>query len=649
MKKLRKQGILACLAVCLSMVAPNGSHAALIQTAPDSPSLVRLSWTQDPRTTMTVTWQDAADTERAWVEYTSGSTLAETEASGQSTFRQDRTRQDTSRQGILEKEARLTEHRSTLSDGGTQWTATLDGLQPGTTYRYRINSVAAAPEKTGGLRFCSSPEYQFTTQGKQPADENKTEENLVFAYFGDVQVNREAEPEFTRWGQLAQAALAHSPDLQFGIMGGDIVESGIRTEQFDMFFDAASPVFSGIPLFTANGNHESNFLSGKPELYLDVFTLPENGPDGFKEEFYSFDAGPTHILVLNSWVYSGEQKLADGDDERISSWIRQDLEASDAPWKIAVMHHPLYAVHSDRVADQVQEHWGPILQEGGVKLLLCGHQHVYCRSVPLTDGLVDEKQGITQVMGVSGEKFYSSADERNMERTIYEVPNYQIVRVSRDSLEIQCFDKDGQELDYAVLSSSGKGTRPEGADRFADVTASDWFRDAVDFTVRREYFNGISEDHFAPQQTMTRAMFATVLCRLAGADQTAYTGQVFRDVPDGQWYSAGIAWAAEHGIVTGIGDSLFSLEDPVTREQIGTILFRYASQSPDRTESITARSDLSAFTDVKEISEWAADAMSWACGTHMINGMGGGKLAPKETATRAQVAQIIKNYEERVP
>lgn len=641
MKNIQTKGISILLAMCLLVLMPSGFCAALTRTAPERPSLVRLSWTQDPRTTMTVTWQDAADVERAWVEYTLGAMLDEEPAvSGTGVSHQE----------IREQEARLVEHASTLSDGGTQWTATLTGLEPGTTYRYRINSASADPGKPGGIRYSSSPEYAFTTQpdgSENPDGNTESADTVTFAYFGDVQVNQEAEGEFTRWGQLAQAALERHPDLQFGIMGGDIVESGISTEQFNMFFDAAGPVVSRIPLFATNGNHESNFLSGKPELYLDSFALPENGLEGFQEEFYSFDAGPAHILVLNSWVYSGEQKLTEADYEQIASWIRQDLTASDAPWKIAVMHHPLYAVHSDRVANLVQEHWAPILQEGGVRLLLCGHQHVYCRSVPTTDGLADESNGITQVMGVSGEKFYSSADELNMERTIYEISNYQILRVSGNSLEIQCFDRDGQELDYAVLSAAGHSNPPVETVHFTDVAGSDWFRDAVEYVVRKAYFRGVSENRFGPQQSMTRAMFVTVLGRLAGADPDTNRPPAFADIPAGQWYTAFVEWAAANGIVIGYDPEHFGPDDPVTREQMAAILYRYA-QFAGQDVTVADGSRFREFRDAGQVSEYAEAPMIWATSQRLINGLGDGTLAPGKTASRAEVAQIIRNYSQKV-
>lgn len=640
------------LAAALVFTGLPGTASALTSTAPEEPSLLRLSWTDDPKTTMTVTWQDSASAGQAWVEYIAGTDFPlQRGGSGGD----GRTAEPGS--GVSVRQAGRVTHRSTLTDGGTQWTATLTGLTPGTTYTYRVCSAPEqktieTPEAAPGLATLTadaepsairrSAVSQFTTETADRAD------SLKFVYFGDVQVSREAEGEFTRWGQMAQDVLSRNPDLAFGLMGGDIVESGISTAQFDMFFDAASPVFSTIPLLATNGNHESNFLDGKPQLYLDSFTFPENGPEGFKEEFYSLDYGRAHILVLNSWVYSGEQKISEAQYASIKEWIRQDLRnEGDDSWKIVVMHHPLYAVHSDRVANLVKENWAPLLEEGGVDLLLCGHQHVYCRSFPLTGGLVDYENGITQVMGVSGEKFYSSADENNMERTVYEESNYQIIRIDGNSLELQCFNRNGEELDYATLSRNGGQNPAEGAERFKDVSKQDWFWEAVDFVARQNYFTGVSETEFLPSGMMTRAMFATVISRLEGIDAGRYTGTSFSDVATGQWYSAAVEWASQNGIVLGTGDGKFHPDGEVTREQMATIMYRYANFKKIDTSDVDA-AKFAAFSDNGSVSAWAVSGMCWATSKEIIRGVGNSLLAPGSNATRAQVAQIVKNYSEKI-
>ena len=289
--------------------------------------------------------------------------------------------------------------------------ATAAGLTPATTYCYRV-----------GREGAWSRTARFTTSDPQA-------DNLTFLYMGDIQTNADMEREYALWGALAAAARREAPDLSFAVLGGDIVDSGISAAQFRCFRTNASAVFPDIPVLAANGNHESNFTSGKPELYLDMFAFPENGPEGFREEFYSFDCANCHVLVLNSWIFSGEQAMTEADYEAVARWIRADLAASRADWQIVVTHIPVYAVHSDAVAARVRENWAPIFEQYGVDLVFVGHQHVYSRSYPLLDGAVDYENGVTYIMGNAGQKFYGTADETLAERTVYQTATYQLVRI----------------------------------------------------------------------------------------------------------------------------------------------------------------------------------------------------------------------------
>ena len=182
----------------------------------------------------------------------------------------------------------------------------------------------------------------------------------------------------------------------------------------------------------------------------------------------------------------------------------------------------------------------------------------------------------------------------------------------------------------------------QGPDRpFVDVPEDAWFYDAVYHCYDSGYFKGVDDTHFAPQGTMTRAMFATVLYRIAG--EPAVTGEnPFTDVKDGQWYTDAVVWAAENKIIEGYGKGVFGTDDPVTREQMVTIFWRYNEQ-PEAEDA-----DLSGFTDADRISTWAEDAFAWAVEAGVISGKGNGVLDPKGTATRAEVSQIVTNYDTKI-
>ena len=115
---------------------------------------------------------------------------------------------------------------------------------------------------------------------------------------------------------------------------------------------------------------------------------------------------------------------------------------------------------------------------------------------------------------------------------------------------------------------------------------------------------------------------------------------------DGKWYTTYVDWAAKNGIVNGYDSETFGTDDFVTREQMAAILYRYAKYCKvDTSGADTAK--FNEFKDKDTVSEWAVEAMTWATGSGLINGMGDGRLAPKNTATRAQVAQIMMNFDQK--
>lgn len=183
----------------------------------------------------------------------------------------------------------------------------------------------------------------------------------------------------------------------------------------------------------------------------------------------------------------------------------------------------------------------------------------------------------------------------------------------------------------------------EDATPFTDLLQDDdWFYDGVYYVVKRGLFLGVSATQFSPEETMNRAMLATVLHRLAGSPQAAYTPQ-FTDVPSGEWYSQSITWASQSGVVKGLEDGSFGVEDDVTREQIATMLCRYARDWLGMNVSHTG--ELSAYRDCALVSDWAVSPMSWAVGVGIINGTDANELLPGDGASRAEVAVMLQRFE----
>ena len=182
---------------------------------------------------------------------------------------------------------------------------------------------------------------------------------------------------------------------------------------------------------------------------------------------------------------------------------------------------------------------------------------------------------------------------------------------------------------------------------FTDVPAGSWYYGAAAYAYNNGLFGGTSPTTFAPNVTMSRAMLVTVLWRLAG--EPAPKGvNTFDDVPGGTWYTDAVTWAAENGVVSGVGGGRFDPNGDVTREQTAVILFNYAHNCG---YDVSARADLSVFPDAGSVSGWAQAALAWANAAGIINGtVYGGQtiLDPQGSASRAQVAKILMSYTEHV-
>ncbi len=184
---------------------------------------------------------------------------------------------------------------------------------------------------------------------------------------------------------------------------------------------------------------------------------------------------------------------------------------------------------------------------------------------------------------------------------------------------------------FAPATASAAGDLP-----FTDVPVGAWYRDAVQYVYDHGIMNGTATDKFSPELSTTRGMIVTVLHRME-AEPTA-TGENFSDVAADRYYAMPVAWASSMGIVNGYGNSKFGPDDPITREQLAAILYRYSGVMG---LSTSTRGDLSAFTDSANISAYATEAMSWAVGMGLIFSVGDGLLAPTANATRAQVAMSL--------
>ena len=182
-----------------------------------------------------------------------------------------------------------------------------------------------------------------------------------------------------------------------------------------------------------------------------------------------------------------------------------------------------------------------------------------------------------------------------------------------------------------------------GANPFTDVSEKDWFYGDVMFVYENGLMLGTSKTLFSPHGTATRGMMATILWRMEGSPAPKGKNS-FTDVEDGKWYADAITWTAENGIFAGYGKDKFGPDDPITREQLAAIFYRYADY---KGYDLTVKENLDKFKDADKITDYAKTAMQWAVGSGLVKGKSGNLLDPQGTATRAEIAAMLHRFIEK--
>lgn len=334
--------------------------------------------------------------------------------------------------GVTGEKQRFTAVRERiLKSDYYRWHVRLTGLTQGWEYRYTIGENA------------------FSGSFRVPQESDVTR----FLYLGDVQFQESME-EYEEWGQMVRRAYREHPELDFAVIGGDLVNSPGELSQWEAFLDACD-VFAKLPVATVAGNHEgvhSNYT------YQKLFALPDDAEeDQSGEEFYSLDFGNVRMLMMDSSFLTEERRQSMGKDawakeeQRVEAWIRSRTGSCEKPWLAAVIHHPVYGMHDgDTVSPQIRELWKPLLEEGGVRIVFSGHQHLYQRTRPI--------HGVVYLMGNSGQResrFFHGNNLPEYTQQIYDRgANYQIVEVGARRLKMTSYNQKGLVIDETVL---GKG------------------------------------------------------------------------------------------------------------------------------------------------------------------------------------------------
>ena len=192
---------------------------------------------------------------------------------------------------------------------------------------------------------------------------------------------------------------------------------------------------------------------------------------------------------------------------------------------------------------------------------------------------------------------------------------------------------------YAIVIDTHSHATVDVSDLFIDIAPNAWYKDAVQYAYDNGLMTGTSATTFEPEATTTRAMIVSILARLENVTTAQAAG--FADVDDNDWYATAVNWAANVGVVNGYEDNTFKPNTAITREQLAAILMNYAAY---KGYDVSARADLSHYSDADSISSWANDVLLWAVAEGLLTGVTDDTIAPQAHATRAQVAAILQRF-----
>ena len=374
--------------------------------AADAPDQLALTWSDDPQTTQAVQWRTSTAVGAGFVQFRAA---AEPESAAQE----------------IPAARDLIEDKMVENDPlNHRFGATITGLQPGTDYLYRVGS--REPDAWSEWRpFTTAP------AGVEP---------FSFMYLGDVQNG------FEYWGGLMQQAHGSYPEASFYVIAGDLVNNGDYRDQWDEFFAYSEGIFDRKPMMPALGNHDYD-KKPEPWKYLQLFQLPENGPENLAPgRAYSFTYSNALFVVLDSNRALREQ----------TPWLEEQLANSTATWKFVMYHHPAYVSKRHRENRYVRDTWGALFDQYGVDIALQGHDHAYLRTHPMREGkpVAPGEQGVVYLVSIAGDKYYEQEPWDYTEVGFTEISTYQVIDISTnpDRLSYRAYDIEGNVRDEFVLT-----------------------------------------------------------------------------------------------------------------------------------------------------------------------------------------------------
>ena len=377
--------------------------------------------TEDSTTSRTIMWQSETEYKDAFVEY----------------------RQVKAESKTIQTQK---EHiNDTFTDNGkTTWvhTVTLQNLQPGTEYEYRL-----------GYKDRRSDWFKLS------AAQGTVYKALVFP---DSQ-----SAKYKVWEDVAMPAWKGNPDAQFFIAMGDLVDNGEHAYQWNEWFTRIRPMISSIPVAPVLGNHETYTMDWKvrmPRAFLHYFQLPEGVPEKYKNQFYSFDFGDVHFAVLNTQTRELGALQPDMLHEQLA-WFRADMEKTKKKWKIVLMHKDVLRYGFLKRKTPREEGFSeegklfmPLFDKYGVDVVLTAHLHTYRNRGRIFNFKRDAKGPLYILTGVAADVRYPELWKRHsLEVSLAPQPetnNYMVLEAESNKLKFSCYLPDGTKIDEAMVEKT---------------------------------------------------------------------------------------------------------------------------------------------------------------------------------------------------
>ncbi len=417
-KKLSNNANFFYLIFSLFFVITTLPLSADVKTPPDRetpfpvtqvPSQITLTMTENPQTSITIQWSTSPDVKEGIVEW-----HKKLEKNNESIIK-------TSANFISIIDPPLKNNPEI-----NRWYVTLNSLYANTVYEYRVGNPS---------QNIWSDWYTFKTAPVETKE-------FSFIYLGDAQNGLE------EWGKILKKAVEKCPDCSFILLAGDLVNRGNERDDWDAFFHYANNTFAQYPIVPTIGNHEYKSNPLLPQMYLDYFVLPQNGPTNITPEFcYSFKYSSAQFVILNA-NYNPEQQ---------SPWLEQQLSTSTSIWKFLLFHQPIYSAAPRRDNRHIKNAWLPLIDQYHVDIVFQGHDHSYWRTYPLkNDQKVTPPEGTYYVISFSGTKTYEQQEKPDFIETAFvKTPTYQIITVEtgeKNRLIYRAYDLEGNQRDEFIIN-----------------------------------------------------------------------------------------------------------------------------------------------------------------------------------------------------